>query len=70
MTPTPAQTELVRRYREIYYLVHGALTAIGQILVEDFPDPDADALPTRGDVDMLRGLAAELSALVEGYEHP
>ena len=68
---TPVQTELRRRYQDAYYRVHGSLTAIAQIIIDDFPAPeDDDARPTRGDVDMLRALAGELSALVEGYEHP
>ena len=68
---TPVQTELARRYQDAHNTVTAALTAIGQIVTEDFPAPeDGDARPTRGDVDMLRALAGELSALVEGYEHP
>lgn len=66
---TPVQTELQRRYQDAYYRVHGSLTAIAQIIIDDFPAPeDDDARPTRGDVDMLRALGSELSALVEGYE--
>lgn len=68
---TPAENELRRRYREAYYACFGALTAIERIIAEDFPAPeDDDAMPTRGDVDMLRALGNELSALLEGYEHP
>ena len=65
---TPVQTELARRYQDAHNTVTAALTAIGQIVEEDFPAPDdGDARPTRGDVDMLRALAGELSALLEGY---
>ena len=65
---TPAENELRRRYREAYYACFGSLTAIEQIVTEDFPAPeDSDARPSRGDVDMLRALGNELSALLEGY---
>ena len=65
---TPAQTELARRYQDAHNTMTAALTAIGQIVEEDFPAPDdGDARPTRGDVDMLRALGSELSALLEGY---
>ena len=65
---TPVESELRRRYQDAYYRVHGSLTAIAQIIIDDFPPPeDDDARPTRGDVDMLRALGSELSALLEGY---
>ena len=47
---TPVQTELARRYQDAYYPVHGSLTAIAQIIIDDFPAPeDDDTRPTRGD---------------------
>ncbi len=65
---TPVQTELARRYQDAHNTVTAALTAIGQIVEEDFPPPeDGAARPTRGDVDMLRALGSELSSLLEGY---
>lgn len=68
---TPAENELRRRYREAYYACLGTLIAIRQIVEEDFPAPeDGDARPTRGDIDMLWALANQLTALMEGYEHP
>ncbi len=59
--------ELRRVYSVEWYGVHGALTTIDQLLAEDFPAPDGAAVPTRYQVDALRGLKSELSALVEGW---
>jgi len=61
---------LRREYWRAWFDVHGALTAITQVVTEDFPDPDdGDARPIqRYDLDMVRGLAGALSALVERYE--
>lgn len=70
MTPAihaPATPELTRRYAAEWYGVHGALTAIDQLLEDDFPAPD-EAVPTRYQVDALRALKSMLLALVEGYE--
>lgn len=58
---------LAAAYEAAWYNVHGALTAIDQLLAEEFPAP-GEGQPTRYQVDALRGLRASLSALVEGYE--
>lgn len=64
-----AELELRKRYREAYRRVLELQTTLVQIVSEDFPDPDAaDCRPTRYQVDALNGLAASLSALVEGHE--
>ena len=61
---------LRREYRRAWFDVWGLVTAITQVVTEDFPDPDhGDARPIqRYDLDMVRGLAGALSALVERYE--
>ena len=42
---------------------------LSQIVVEEFPDGDDEAAePTRYQIDMMRGLAAAVGALVEGYD--
>jgi len=56
------------RYREEWYGVHGALTAIAEIVKSDFPAPDDATLKTRYEVDTLRALKSSLLALTEGYE--
>lgn len=73
MIPTQQQqaaaVELARRYRAAWFNVHGQLTAIGQLLEEDFPVPDDGArAPTRYDLDSVTALGWQLSALVEGHE--
>ena len=61
--------ELRRRYRVAWYNVQGQLTAIGQLVAEDFPAPDdAGAVVTRYDVDALAALAGQLDALMWGFE--
>ena len=63
--------ELRRRYRVAWYNVQGQLTAIGQLVEEDFPAPDdAGAVVTRYDVDALGALAGELGRLCVGNEKP
>ena len=60
--------ELRRVYALEWFGVYGALTAIDELLAADFPMPGEGALPTRYQVDALRGLASQLGALVEGWE--
>ena len=63
--------ELRRRYQVAWYNVQGQLTAIGQLVAEDFPAPDdAGAVVTRYDVDALGALAGELGRLCVGNEKP
>ena len=38
------------------------------IVIEEFPDGDDGDPVTRYDVDMIRGLAMAVGALVEGYD--
>ena len=63
--------ELRRRYRVAWYNVQGQLTAIGQLVEEDFPAPDdAGAVVTRYAVESLSALAGELGRLTVGNEKP
>lgn len=70
MTQTEAAAALLdARYSEEWYGVYDALSAIDELLAEDFPPPGSgDAPVTRYQVDALRALKWALSALVEGYE--
>lgn len=62
-------TEMMKRYRAAYYAVWGYITALSQIVSEDYPDPDTAGIEvTRYQIDMLNGLAGSLSALIEGHE--
>ena len=55
-------------YRAAWGAFWSNLTALQQIVTEDFPDGDADGIaPTRYHVDALRDLAGRLGALVEGH---
>lgn len=61
--------ELRRAYREWVVRFWECSTALSQIVVEEFPDPeDGEATPTRYDVDAMRDLALRMGALVEGYD--
>ncbi len=70
MTQSEAAAALLgERYSAEWYGVYGALSAIDQLLADDFPPPGSgDAPVTRYQVDALRALKWALSALVEGYE--
>ena len=63
-----AAAALRRAYAVEWYGVHSALTAIDQLLADDFPPPEGDTPVTRYQVDALRALRGELSALLMGYE--
>jgi len=68
-TPTTAINEAA--YRQAWSRFWGNMTALEQIVTEDFPDGDAaDIAPTRYQVDAVRDLAARVGALVEGYSEP
>ena len=56
------------RYREEWDGVHGALTAIVELVRPDFPAPVDATMKTRYEVDALRALKSSLLALTEGYE--
>jgi len=63
------QAEMIKRYRDAWFAVWGYVTALSQIVTEDFPDPEAGpVVPTRYQIDTLNGLAGSLSALIEGHE--
>jgi hypothetical protein len=63
-----AQAELAKQYRNTLARFYGYLTAVEQIVMEDFPDQDAPpAEVTRYHLDALTGLTNQLSALVDGY---
>lgn len=62
------ENEIRKRYADVYYGVLGYMTALEQIIVEDFPEPGLGEMPTRYHIDCLNGLAGSLSALVEGHE--
>lgn len=71
MTGTQSITEqidLARRYEAARADVFGQLTAIEQVITEDFPAAGEVAGVTRYHVDAMRGLVSALAALVEGYE--
>lgn len=64
----PSQTEMRREYQKWYTQFWGNQTALSQIVEEEFPDVDGDDVPTRYQIDMMRGLALQVAALVEGYD--
>ena len=67
---TIAQVELRREFRKWLDLFWENNASLAQVVTEDFPDPDdAEARPTRYDIDSIRDLAQRIGALVEGYEH-
>lgn len=65
---TPSQTEMRREYQKWYSEFWSNQTALSQIVVEEFPDVDEGDEVRRYDVDMVRGLAQAVGALVEGYD--
>ncbi len=55
-------------YRDVWSRFWGNVTALQQIVIEDFPDGDnEDCAPTRYQVDAIRDLGNRVGALVEGY---
>jgi len=55
-------------YRDVWATFWGNVTALQQIVIEDFPDGDNEAIaPTRYQVDAIRDLGNRVGALVEGY---
>ena len=63
------QIEMRREYQKWYDQFWENQATLGQIVVEEFPDGDDEAAePTRYQIDMMRGLAAAVGALVEGYD--
>ena len=69
-TTAAARIEMRRQYREWANRFWQNHTALSQIVLEDFPDPDdLEAQPTRYQLDAMRDLALRQGALIEGYEH-
>ena len=64
----PSQTEMRREYQKWYTQFWSNQTALSQIVIEEFPDVDEGDEVRRYDVDMVRGLAQAVGALVEGYD--
>lgn len=55
-------------YRAAWATFWGNVTALEQIVQEDFPDGDGRGIaPTRYQVDAIRDLGNRVGALVEGY---
>ena len=55
-------------YRDVWAMFWGNMTALEQIVEEDFPDGANEAIaPTRYQVDAIRDLGNRVGALVEGY---
>jgi len=61
-----AQAELAKAYQRERGRFDSFIDAIRAIVESDFPAPDG-GVATRYDVDAMKGLNGELSALVEGY---
>ena len=58
-------------YRAAWAAFWGNMTALEQIVEEDFPDGANEAIaPTRYQVDAIRDLGNRVGALVEGYSSP
>lgn len=57
-----------KEYQKWYTTFWENQTALVQIVIEEFPDVDDGDAVTRYDVDMARGLALAVGALVEGYD--
>ena len=58
-------------YRAAWATFWGNMTALEQIVEEDFPDGANEAIaPTRYQVDAIRDLGNRVGALVEGYSSP
>ena len=68
MTDNAQQAANVAAYRAVWSMFWGNVTALSQIVEEDFPDGAGDGIaPTRYQVDAIRDLGNRVGALVEGY---
>ena len=68
VTGEAQQAANVAAYRAVWSMFWGNVTALQQIVIEDFPDGDNEAIaPTRYQVDAIRDLGNRVGALVEGY---
>ena len=71
MTDNAQQAANVAAYRAVWSMFWGNVTALQQIVEEDFPDGAGDAIaPTRYQVDAVRDLGNRIGAWVEGYSAP
>lgn len=62
---TRVKPPILQQYREAYNAVWQNITALSQVVIEDYPNPDsANCEPTRYHIDSLRALAGELSAML------
>lgn len=57
-----------KEYQKWYAAFWENQTALSQIVIEEFPDIDDGDAVTRYNVDMMRGLALAVGALMEGYD--
>ena len=65
------QAANVDAYKSALSMFWGNMTALEQIVEEDFPDGANEAIaPTRYQVDAVRDLGQRVGALVEGYSSP
>lgn len=68
VTAEAQQAANVAAYRAVWATFWGNVTALQQIVEEDFPDGAGDGIaPTRYQVDAVRDLGNRVGALVEGY---
>ena len=68
LTPDARQAANVDAYKAALSMFWGNMTALEQIVEEDFPDGANEAIaPTRYQVDAIRDLGNRVGALVEGY---
>ena len=71
VTAEAKQAANVDAYRAAMSAFWGNMTALQQIVEEDFPDGASEAIaPTRYQVDAIRDLGNRVGALVEGYSSP
>jgi hypothetical protein len=68
LTPDARQAANVDAYKAALSMFWGNMTALEQIVEEDFPDGANETIaPTRYQVDAIRDLGNRVGALVEGY---
>jgi hypothetical protein len=71
LTPDARQAANVDAYKAALSMFWGNMTALEQIVEEDFPDGANETIaPTRYQVDAIRDLGNRVGALVEGYSLP
>jgi hypothetical protein len=71
VTAEAKQAANVDAYKAALSVFWGNMTALEQIVEEDFPDGANETIaPTRYQVDAMRDLGNRVGALVEGYSSP